>query len=47
MHPYIMGQPHRIKYVEAAYDYMREKEGVWFTTADAIYDWAQTHPSPA
>ena len=47
MHPYIMGQPHRIKYVEAAYDYMREKEGVWFTTADEIYDWAQTHPSPA
>ena len=41
MHPYIMGAPHRVKYVEAVYDYMQEKEGVWFTTADQIYDWVR------
>ena len=32
VHPYIHGVPHRIKYFEAVYDYMRRKKGVWFTT---------------
>ena len=40
-HPYIMGVPHRVKYVEAVYDYMLEKEGVWFTTGEEIYNWAR------
>jgi len=39
VHPYIMGVPHRIKYFEAAYDYMRKRKGVWFATAGEIYDW--------
>ncbi len=39
IHPYIMGVPHRIKYFEAAIDYMLKKKDVWFTTADGIYDW--------
>lgn len=39
VHPYIMGVPHRIKYFEAAYDYMRKQQGVWFPTAGEIYDW--------
>ncbi|MGI9229602.1 MAG: polysaccharide deacetylase family protein [Gammaproteobacteria bacterium] len=39
IHPYIMGVPHRIKYFAAAYDYMLGKSGVWFTTADDLYDW--------
>ena len=44
VHPYIMGVPHRVKYFEAAYDHMRERKDVWFTTAEEIYDWfrAQT-----
>jgi hypothetical protein len=33
------GVPHRIKYFEAVYDYMRKKKGVWFTTGEAIYQW--------
>ena len=33
VHPYISGVPHRIKYFEAVYDYMRKQKGVWFTTA--------------
>jgi peptidoglycan/xylan/chitin deacetylase (PgdA/CDA1 family) len=41
VHPYIMGVPHRIKYFEAAYDYMRKHKGVWFATAGEIYDWFQ------
>src|SRR6266568_959184 len=39
VHPYISGVPHRIKYFEAAYDYMRKKKGVWFTTGEDIYEW--------
>ncbi len=39
VHPYIMGVPHRIKYFEAAIDYILKKKDVWFTTADGIYDW--------
>ena len=39
VHPYISGVPHRIKYFEAVYDYMRKKKGVWFTTGEEIYEW--------
>ena len=39
VHPYISGVPHRIKYFEAVYDYMRKKKGVWFTTGEDIYEW--------
>src|SRR5438105_723156 len=39
VHPYISGVPHRIRYFEAVYDYMRKKKGVWFTTGEDIYEW--------
>ena len=39
VHPYIHGVPHRIKYFEAVYDYIRAKKGVWLTTGEAIADW--------
>ncbi len=39
IHPYIMGAPHRIKYLEAAYDHMLKHDDVWFATAEEIYDW--------
>ena len=39
VHPYISGVPHRIKYFEAVYDYMRKKKDVWFTTGEEIYEW--------
>lgn len=39
LHPFISGVPHRIKYLEAAYDYMLNHSDVWFATADEIYDW--------
>jgi allantoinase len=42
VHPYISGVPHRIKYFEAVYDYMRAKKGVWFTTGEEIYEWYKT-----
>jgi peptidoglycan/xylan/chitin deacetylase (PgdA/CDA1 family) len=39
VHPYNSGVPHRIKYFEAVYDYIRKKKGVWLTTGEGIYDW--------
>jgi peptidoglycan/xylan/chitin deacetylase (PgdA/CDA1 family) len=45
VHPYIMGVPHRIGFFEAAYDYMRKRKNVWFTTAEEIYDWFQDNPT--
>ena len=39
VHPYISGVPHRIKYFEAVYDYIRRKKGVWMTTGEEIYEW--------
>lgn len=39
VHPYNNGVPHRIKYFEAVYDYMRKQKGVWFTTGEEIYEW--------
>jgi peptidoglycan/xylan/chitin deacetylase (PgdA/CDA1 family) len=42
VHPYISGVPHRIKYFEAVYDYMKKKPGVWFTTGEEIYEWYKT-----
>ncbi|MGI9342788.1 MAG: polysaccharide deacetylase family protein [Gammaproteobacteria bacterium] len=45
VHPYIMGTPHRIKYFEIALDYILDKQDVWFTTAEEIYDWTISQPA--
>ena len=42
VHPYIHGVPHRIKYFEAVYDYMKKHKGVWLTTGEEIYEWWKT-----
>jgi len=47
VHPYIHGVPHRIKYFEAVYDYMRAKRGVWFTTGEGIADWYRAGRRPS
>lgn len=43
VHPYISGVPHRIKYFEAVYDYIKKHKGVWLTTGEEIYEWYQGH----
>jgi peptidoglycan/xylan/chitin deacetylase (PgdA/CDA1 family) len=45
VHPYIHGVPHRIKYFEAVYDYIRRHKGVWLTTGEEIYQWYRTGPT--
>jgi peptidoglycan/xylan/chitin deacetylase (PgdA/CDA1 family) len=39
IHPYISGQPHRIKYLEAIYDHARRFEGVLHWNGAEILDW--------
>jgi hypothetical protein len=39
IHPYISGQPFRIKYLEAIYDYVNKFEGVVHWNGEQILDW--------
>jgi len=39
IHPYISGQPHRIKYLEAVYDHVNRYAGVLHWNGAEILDW--------
>jgi peptidoglycan/xylan/chitin deacetylase (PgdA/CDA1 family) len=39
IHPYISGQPHRIKYLEAIYDYAAKFDGVLHWNGEQILEW--------
>lgn len=39
VHPYLTGAPHRIKYLEALYDYILGHDGVVMWTGEQILDW--------
>ena len=39
LHPYLIGQPHRVKHLEDALSYIMSHDGVWQTTADEIADY--------
>ena len=39
VHPYISGQPHRIKYLEAIYDYAAKFDGVLHWNGEQILEW--------
>ena len=39
IHPYISGQPHRIKYLEQVYDYMNRFEGVLHWNGEELLEW--------
>ena len=41
IHPYISGQPSRIKYLEAVYDYIAKFKGVLHWNGEQILDWYQ------
>jgi hypothetical protein len=38
LHPWVMGQPHRIKHLEAALAYVMSKPGVWSASASEIIE---------
>ena len=39
IHPYLSGQPHRIKYLEAVYDHVNRYAGVLHWNGEEILDW--------
>lgn len=39
VHPYVTGAPHRIKYFDQIFEYMKRYEGVLFMTGEEILDW--------
>lgn len=36
LHPFLIGQPHRIRYLAEVLDYLRSHNGVWFATGSEI-----------
>jgi allantoinase len=45
IHPYISGQPHRIKYLEQIYDYVARHDGVLHWNGEQILDWYRAQTS--
>ena len=39
LHPFLIGQPHRIKYLDDILSYIMAHDGVWQTTADEIAEY--------
>ncbi|WP_326836344.1 polysaccharide deacetylase family protein [Amycolatopsis rhabdoformis] len=39
VHPFLSGQPYRLRYLVEALQHMAKHEGVWFATADEIATW--------
>ena len=39
LHPFLTGQPYRLRYVAEALEHMARHEDVWFTNADEIAAW--------
>src|SRR5262249_15748729 len=42
LHPFLIGQPHRMKQFEAALDYITSHDQVWFTTGRATASYYMT-----
>jgi len=43
LHPFLIGQPHRIKFLDDILSYIMSHDGVWQTTADDIADYYIEH----
>jgi len=43
LHPFLIGQPHRIKFLDDILGYIMSHDGVWQTTADDIADYYIEH----
>ena len=46
LHPYLYGQPHRVKYLDRALAYILGHEGVWQATGTQIAQWSREHWLP-
>jgi hypothetical protein len=39
LHPYIIGRPHRIRFLDEVLAHIRRHDGVWFATGAEMADW--------
>ncbi len=39
LHPWLIGQPFRIAYLDSALGYMTARQGVWAATGSEVIDW--------
>ena len=44
LHPWLIGQPFRIRYLNDALDHMMRRQGVWPATASEIVKWYRSNP---
>ena len=44
LHPWLIGQPFRIRYLDDALRHMMSSQGVWAATGSEIVDWYRRHP---
>jgi allantoinase len=43
LHPFLVGQPFRLSYLDRALAHMRQRSDVWWATSDEIADWYLEH----
>jgi len=46
LHPFLVGQPWRAIHLARALEALRERDGIWLTTSDAIADWFRAASPP-
>jgi peptidoglycan/xylan/chitin deacetylase (PgdA/CDA1 family) len=46
LHPYIVGQPHRLRHLRRALQHIVKEKRVWLTTPGAICKWVSETPGP-
>ncbi len=44
LHPWLIGQPYRIRYLDAALGHMMRRKGVWAASGSEIIDWYRQNP---
>ncbi|MQF69184.1 polysaccharide deacetylase [SAR202 cluster bacterium AD-804-J14_MRT_500m] len=47
LHPWVVGQPYRISYLDRALSYITAKQGVWAASGSDIIDWYRDHQQGA
>ena len=43
LHPWLIGQPFRIRYLDKALEHITRRQGVWAATGSEIVDWYRAH----
>ena len=47
LHPWLIGQPFRIGFLDEALGHMLRRQGVWAASGAEVVDWYRTHPPVA